>query len=397
MASYPVIREGFDATSVITAITRGQLLATVHDSQPQTDVGFIILADTAPDVSLYPVLARFRWAKTASGVLTGLFYYHDGTSWTLEVPAPGTILGSMIADNTIDISKLKADGDPFQIIRIRSDGSAFQFIDLIDAIDANSVPANKLVNAAAAYSFLVSNGSLVWAELGTASALNRLLPAATLVSTFNSMVNDHVVYFRGSNSTAEKQPIGMFGENLVIQSTYITATTASMAVPVIDLTATAGQRMRQVALSNFLPPSGVTAGTYTYPASITVGVNGLVTSVASGGASLVTSLGTVAIPAAAAVATLAHTFGTIPSIVRAVLKCSTTDQGYIAADEVPIEAFSWSAGNTGQAALIVAADIDNITFIRGSDAASIYITPKGGGAYVAIDTTKWQIKAYAIK
>lgn len=401
MADYPVLDEGFDPTAVATAIQRAELLAMVHDAQPASTVGYVVLADSAPDVALYPVLARFRWAKTSGGNLTGLFYYHDGTSWTLEVPAPGTILGSMLVDKSISILKLSPDGDPFDIIQLNAAADSFVFVKLLDAINAGTLPINKFEAASAAYSFMVSNASNVWSELGTLAALNRLLPAPAAATTFNSFDNDTIAYFRNSSLAAEKQTVAFFTENIISQAPLITATAGAMLVPVVDLTAAAGSRAKRVSLTNLLPASGVTAGTYSGNLSVTVGANGIVTAISTVSTSTYSTApgAEVALPTAAGTAnrvTIPHGLSAKPRFYTAFIICTDAggDAGYSYQAEEPLSVLR---ADTGSAAY-------NIAFGITVDATNIYVTrPTGNicimnnttGAFANLDTTKWKLRGYA--
>lgn len=104
---------------------------------------------------------------------------------------------------------------------------------------------------------------------------------------------------------------------------------------------------------------------------------------------------TVAVPAAAGTASVAHGLAGVPQMVRVVLKCTDAggDGGWAKNDEVEITALS---GNTGTYYLQLFAfyvDGTNVN-VRRVATHPPYIINKASGALVEITPAKWLIKAY---
>lgn len=392
---YLLLIEGFDPSSNPATPTNAELLQMVRQSQFADDVGGVLLSDTTPDVAQYPILARFRWAKTTAGVLDGLFYYHDGSSWVIERPAPGTVTADAIAPGTITLDKLAPDGDPLNIIRINADGNGFEFINIIDAIGDGTIEYNKLALASGQNYLLISNGSGSFEAKTAAYVLAALINGGTLVTTINSTA-DLVAYRNAADGNAYKITVADFAKELIRQLTELTTTTAGDFVAVQDVSDS--NVVKKVQIQNFLPNTGVVAGTYSYPSTFTVNAKGQVTAAASGTSSFLTAVGTAALPAAGAAATVPHSLAGIPSIVRVVLQCLTTNNGYATNDEVDISGAGWSASNTGLPAYTVTADATNVTVGRENNTTpdNLFLHPKTGGAYFNLNTeaAKWQIKIY---
>lgn len=278
MAKYLVVIEGFDPTSIGTTPTNSELLQMVRQAQFASDVGGVILSDTTPDVALYPILARFRWAKTTAGVLDGLFYYHDGSSWVLERPAPGTVDADSIADGTITLDKLSPDGDPLDIIRINAGGNGFQFLPIVNAIAAGSIEFDKLALASGQNYLLISNGAGTFEAKTAAYCLAALINGGTLATTINSTA-DIVGYRNAADGNAYKITIADFAKELIRQLTELTTTAAGDFVGVMDVSDS--NVVKKVQIQNLLVDTGVAAGAYANPTSVTVNAKGQVTAIAT--------------------------------------------------------------------------------------------------------------------
>ena len=389
-----VIVEGFDPTSVATP-SNSQLLQMVHEAQPASDVGFVIFADDPPDIVQYPVLERFLWLKTASGVPNGEVYYNDGASWTLITAL--TLSGGDLADGSVTLSKLSPDGNAYQIIRINAGQTAFEFIDLLDAIAAGTLPLTKLATATGANYFLRSNGSNVWAEVTAAVAYLTLQSSGSTLTALTSK-EDFVTILKSDGSTSWKMTVESFLSDSINQLDAITTTVDADTVAVRQAS---GGLAKEVTLANLLPDKG-TAGTVTNPTSITTDAKGRVTAVSSSATakgtrwtSAETALPTVA--GAAGLVTIAHGYsGNTPGIVQVWLKC--TDAGgnanYAQNDEIDARSvyFDLGAGDNTSNGYVIRRDTTNIYIMQPAIAGGGPFVPDktNGAELVAFTPTKWK-------
>lgn len=395
MAKYLVVIEGFDPSPLPTTPSNAELLQMVREAQFASDVGGLILSSTAPNVVQYPILARFRWVKTdVSLVPIGEFYYHNGSSWVIEKPAVGSITGSMLVDGTVGIEKLKADGDEGQIVRVS--GGMFQFIDIVDAIDDFSLSTDKLAAGSGADLALLSGLGGSWAPVSLQYFFGRIYDVVGAVTDFSSQA-DKIVFNRSSDDTVRGMTIGRFFTSGFDQATLIASTEGGDFGMVLDAS---DGLYKKVLLSNFIPNTGVAAGTYTNPSSITVNAKGQLTAISSSSSStFLTAVGTAAIPAVGTPAAIAHGITGTPSLVRVVLRATIANNGYSIGDEVSIESAGWSHDNTGLPGFAVCVDATNVTVIRNNDGApaNLFLYPKGGGARFSLNASSasWQVKVYA--
>jgi len=366
---YLVIIEGFDPTSGIGVPTNAELLQMVRQSQFADDIGGGILSDTPPDVVLYPILARFRWIKTTAGMIDGLFYYHDGSSWVLERPAPGTVDAASIADGTITLDKLSPDGDPLDIIRINAAGNGFEFLSIIDAIAAGSIGYAKLATAGGQNYLLVSNAGGVLEAKTPAYALAALIAGGTAATTFNSTA-DVIPFRNAADGLAYKITVADFAKELISKLTELTATAAADFVPVQDVSDS--NTVKKVQIQNLLPDTGFAPGVYSNPTSVTLNSKGQVTSVSTtAGQKVRTSTSVEAVeqvlPTVAGSAgklTVAHGLPSTPIIWGMRLKCKVIDTGFAVNDIIDYKDVLFDTGATDY----------NFPYLLTVDATNIYIT-----------------------
>lgn len=106
MSDYSFLVPGFIPTDCISS--PGELDQMVADAQPVATVSFNYYSATAPDIITYPALARCIWIDTHTTPYVKRLYSSATSSWVVEVPAPGSITGDMLADSTITLAKIKA-------------------------------------------------------------------------------------------------------------------------------------------------------------------------------------------------------------------------------------------------------------------------------------------------
>ena len=400
MAKYLIIIQGYDPTSNPSTPSNSELLQMVRQAQYADDVGGLILSETTPDTVLYPILKRFRWVKTTGALVPiGEFYYHDGSSWTLEKPAPGTVTADSIADGTITLDKLSPDGDAYNIIRINSTEDGFEFARIVDTIQDGSFPYTKFVPASGVGYFLVSDGGGAWANVSAQSAGNTLFNNFAVATAIDS-ASDRVAVLNTANNIVYGLTYTNFFKTGASKLSSLGTTDNLDKVLVWDASDSLAPRI--VALSDLLPNTSVVAGTYTPPNSITVNAKGQITAITAGNSALLTAIGTAAIPSYGASATFVHGLAAIPSMVRAVLKCTGANNGFAVGDEVDIAKVGWSAVNTGIPAFTVTSDATNVVVsleAESTDQAQIFMHNKSTGARFTLSSflSSWQIKVYAAK
>lgn len=400
---YSLLISGFDPTSLPSTPTNAELLQMISQAQYADNIGGIILSDTEPDSTTYPILLRFRWAKTdGSGGLTGEFYYHDGTSWTLEVPGPGTVTAASLANGTVTLDKLYPGGDPYWIIRRNgiatgSPGAGFEMVNITTAISSNTLALSKLINSSSAERFIVSGPGGVWTDTSADDAFTVLFNSANFVTAFNS-TSDKILFQRILDDAPCTLTVTNFLTSGLNLATAIVTTENADYVGVLD--ATDGV-FKKVTVGNFLPNTGVTAATYSFPTSISVNAKGQITAISSAGSGFLPVVGVAAFPTVVGTpAVIPHGLAGKPSLVRVVMECVNSNNGYSPGDEEEATTVGWSANNGGMPGLMITTDATNITIGRVSNGITpnnIFMSPKGGGTYFNLHaiSTDWQLKAYA--
>jgi len=135
MSDFTYLVPGFIPTDCISS--PGELDQMVADAQPVSNVSFNYYSATAPDIITYPALARCIWVDTHATPYVKRLYSSATSSWIIEVPAPGSITGDMIADSTITLAKIKASiYGPLQVAQVNAGQTAW-----------NAVPAATLFSS----------------------------------------------------------------------------------------------------------------------------------------------------------------------------------------------------------------------------------------------------------
>jgi len=136
--------------------------------------GLVIYSNTTPATSGEPAgypAGWYEWHKRCLWLkpATGEVFQWNGTTWALCVAKPGanSIVGSMVASATLEISKLKPDaGSSLKLIRVNLGETAFEYIATADAFSANSIPISKLDGTSAgSYVLTRAAGSKSWTLL----------------------------------------------------------------------------------------------------------------------------------------------------------------------------------------------------------------------------------------
>ena len=187
--------EGIDPTP-LTEITQSELLQLIRQALPESNRGLIIYSASSPDIVSNPHLTRYLWIDVSIFPATINYYNTTTASWEPIPLGAGVIVNDMIADGTIDLSKLDISGaNPLDLIRVNAGGTALEFFAF--TIGAGSLNINTLdASGAAVGDLLKVNGSNVL-EFFTLDALNYI---ATNAMPLNRLVKGTAYYLLGLNS-----------------------------------------------------------------------------------------------------------------------------------------------------------------------------------------------------
>ncbi len=302
-----------------------------------------------------------------------------------------------IANGTITLDKLNAGGNPYDIIRINDDGDEFEFATIVNTITDGSFPYTKFVPAGGVSYLFVSTTGGAWQAVTASSAANTLFQNFLSATAFDS-TSDKVPFLKATDNKAYALTVPNFYKGAFTILPVLGTTQVTDKVLVSD--SDDGQSVKAVALADLLPDSGVVSNTYAYPSSVTVNAKGQITAIVSGTGSAMAAIGQDSIPAAGGQLTFSHGFSpAIPSLVRAVIKCTGANNGYVVGDELDMQCISWSAYNAGMQTFMITADATNIVITRNAEAApnNVFIYDKSTGARVNLTSflSSWQIKVYA--
>ena len=147
---------------------------------PTSYRGLVIYSETTPATSGQPSgypTGWYEWHKRCLWLKpsTGEIFRWNGTTWALAIARPGanTIGTSALIDNSVTIAKLNpAGGEQYQILRIRADETAFEYIDAADLFGPNEVAISKLDGSSVGLYVLTRNASSkAWTLFDSATIL----------------------------------------------------------------------------------------------------------------------------------------------------------------------------------------------------------------------------------
>lgn len=323
----------------------------IRAAKPVDGEGWIIWADSAPDVVANPELESFFWGKTVGGVknpdpLAQEIYFYDGTAWEL--------LPFQIADGSISLTKLDLTGStPLYIIQVNALGTALQWVSIINAIQANTLPVTKLlgINDASNYALVCAAGVRSWTLIDNVMALisDGLIPINKLA-------------FGAANTWLRMNPTA----NGLIWTTP----------DVADLLA-AGYNAGQGIKRN----PGNTGWMPFTPSDFAI------TTLTNGGTYW-------PVPVSNSRQQVPHGLGVIPKFCRVVLRCNTGVDGYVAGEEIDITGVTADQDGTNQhVGFTIGYDSTYINVAAASAAANFWYAAKVGGITQFV-SANWDIKAY---
>lgn len=355
---------GFDLASVDQP-TRVQLMQAFNQLAYLSNRAGIVFSATSPDVTLNPHLKRYAWLDTSGGTHPVLMLYdqseaagvNNAGNWASTPIAAGSITNTQInAAAAIAVTKL-AFGTARYVLRTNAAGTANEFVAPASINTVNEIPVNNLVVAAGDSYLKTVGGSVVWVTQATEraaiqAAITGLNPVQIAAGAAGRILGV------SGGITAWLTP------DTAIGAAGLSPTALSQAG------AATGDILRWTGLiwDKVTPTLGIAAN---------LAINlGVVVSVLGG----------------AVVFTQAHGLGAVPKLIKAVVRCDTADNGFVAFDELGIECLR-DAGNPSAG---ISADSVNIT-VTLSTALGNSIPNKGTGVFAAMTEANWSLKLYAWK
>jgi hypothetical protein len=357
MSDYTFLVPGFIPTDCISS--PGELDQMVADAQPVSNVSFNYYSATAPDIITYPALARCIWVDTHATPYVKRLYDTGTSSWIIEVPAPGSITGDMIADSTIPLTKLKASlYGANTVAQVNGTSTAWQ-----------AVPANTLFSS----SYRLDINSLSLSAVGAYVLSSNGVTNSWV--TFASYFTAGVVPISSISTTGAPDPsvLSFVGGTLGYRT--VNASVADDTLAVTKLVSGPSNTILGMDATGTVKTWFTAAQIYELIAPYTA-INSYAT--ATGNQQ--------AIPAANNTNTFTHGLLAAPAAYGASIICTTSDLGY--AVGTMIEVASLYRGG-GSACASVRADVTNIYVDWGSvDPATIAGT---------LTITRWKVTAWAVK
>ena len=339
--------------------------------------GLVIYSDTTPttsgEPSGYPT-GWYEWHKRCLWLKpsTGEIFRWNGTTWALSVakPGAGTIVGSMVASATLEISKLKPDaGQSLKLIRVNLGESAFEYIAAADAFAANALPISKLDGTSAgSYVLTRSAGSKSW----------TLFDSATVIALFGS--NEFPIDSLARGSALQVPMVNAGGTAITWSSVVAGIADGALSLAKLDaVVADAGKYLRRN------PTTGVVESV-ALSTPVVPNIQQVTNEITS-------------LPAAGAATNSAHGLSAIPTFVTGFLVCVTADAGYAIGDVVELS----SIGVTGisgsynyAGGYFFSFDGTNVT-LTANDATTRKILHKTNGSQQTFTTANWKFRYTATR
>lgn len=354
-----------------------QIEQAVELAVPNSYRGMVIVDDVAPTTtgqpSGYPTnwytwQKRCLWVKDTNNEL----YAFDGTTWALvkAKPADGSIATVAIADGAVTVAKLgTAGGDPYQVPRQNSAGTAVEWIDAVELFNPNEIAINKLEGTNIGSFVLTRNGpTKSWTIFDSALLL-------TLLGT-NEIPVDYLA--RGA---ALQVPMVNAGETAIVWSSVVGAIAdGSLSVAKLaPVVADAGKYLRRNPTTGAV--ESVALSTPSVP-NIQHATNEITT-----------------LPAAGAATNSVHGLASAPTFVTGCLVCVTADAGYSIGDAVNLDAVAVTgiSGSYNYAGgYFFSYDGTNVT-LTANDATTRSILHKTNGSQQTFTAANWKFRYTATR
>lgn len=310
--------------TALTCVTKADLNQGFDTLQPESDIGYVISGQSAPDCVTYPVLAGFLWLELdGSNVPTGNLYYYNGTTWVLF----GITDGANILDGTITLSKLSLVGaNANDLIFVNGTATGFVFNSLLSGIATNTLPVDRLVKGGTS-TMLVTDATdeIAWPTI--TSVVSPIVDAAVTeafvngtftlaqISTTGALANQ-VIAYQGLGVNYWAYPDTLLRDGLV-------------GLAKLNVTAEAGLNLLRVNAGS------TSVETVTATSVVTPLITSTLAARAANSGELAMPTPTISDPNPVS---FVHGLASRPTKVWATVYCHTTDAvtGYVAGDEIPI-------------------------------------------------------------
>jgi hypothetical protein len=339
--------------------------------------GLVIYSNTTPATSGEPAgypAGWYEWHKRCLWLkpATGEVFQWNGTTWALCVAKPGanSIVGSMVASSTLEISKLKPDvGSSLKLIRVNLGETAFEYIATADAFSANSIPISKLDGTSAgSYVLTRAAGSKSW----------TLFDSATIIGLFSG--NEFPIDYLSRGSALQVPMVNSAGT--ATTWTSVISGIADGALPIAKLApvvADAGKYLRRNPTTGAVEAVTLVIPTNTQPTVYT---------------SALTAIG-----ATGVTVPFTHGLTTIPDLVEVYIVCATADAGYAVGSRVKVSSVTSANGfssDDSAIAFTVAFDSVNVK-VTECQGWTMYIADGTTGSRQNINRANWQLLVKAVK
>ena len=385
MATRDFLNPGIDLTVLPAAATNAQITQSIRESTPATDIGYLIKQEGTPDVSTHTEYTTFFWLKPSTSEVK----FWNGSSWQL-------IRGlTVLNDGSILISKLGVgDGDPGDLIRINSAGTAFEYVSLTDILPNDTIVPAKLQTADDAGYVMLSGAGGSWAYVLAVELIKSGFSVlATAASGVQNYENDFVIML-GTDGYPYQIHTKVLGDSMGTNAPIIANNNTSYFFA-FDGARAAGNRLVRISSGEVLPTIG-NAASYNNPTSISIDNKGRVTAVGTTGRGTRTSAAIETneynLPANNASVSIAHGLGAAPSRVYVRLKCVDVagDKGYVQNTIISLTSITTDASGDENLPLVVEMNATHIIIQRpNGDLRALDRT--GDGNPTDLTASKWRL------
>ena len=368
MSDYTFLVPGFIPTDCISS--PGELDQMVADAQPVSNVSFNYYSATAPDIITYPALSRCIWVDTHTTPYVKRLYSSATSSWVIEVPAPGSITGAMIADHTITLAKLKASiYGANTVAQVNSSSTAWQ-----------AVPASTLFSSSYRLDINSISLSAVGAYVFSSNGVTNSW------STFASYLTAGVVPLTAIATTGAADPsvLSFVGGTLGYRT--VVAATADATLPVGKLVPGA---VNYFAVTD---PTGAFV-TWISPAQVYALVSSSINATRYN-----TATGALQALPSVATASFGHSLGATPTRFGGFIICTLADPlapTYSVGDKIDWTSLQYQEGTDEIYSLTMACDNLNVYLQAIPSSAALEVSGKTGATRTTLTPGSWKCGAWA--
>ena len=330
-------RKGIDFTG-LTEATGAQHNQLVDNATVAAKRGLVIVQTATPDTTTYPRFTNYLWLDINYTPPILKSWSWGVTNWvTATIPAnsigtaniqDGAVTNPKLATNSVNTSQLY-------------DNSVTS-----DKIVALSITSGKLNNNSVDSTNII-DGTIVHNDIATGGVwtTNILDGSVTGIKIGNGAVG--TTNIAGGGVTITNLATNSVGTAQILVNAIVTTNILNQAVTTNKLS---------VYIPEFYSPT------------------------------------TNAMPSAGAANSYSHGLSGVPTMIRVVLQCNQTENGYSVGDELDVHGI-YSTGVVP--AFEIATSSTTISLVRYDTSSTIYVLNKSTGAQSTLTTTKWVVKVRA--